>query len=73
MIDPIDANLLYLGVSGGGVFKSADGGATWMPFNAGLANRNVRSLAFAPGGGHVLYAGTAGGVFKIVDDGGARP
>ncbi len=71
VIDPIDSNLLYLGVSGSGVFKSADGGATWMPFNAGLANLNVRSLAFAPGCGHTLYAGTGGGVFKIVDDGGA--
>ncbi len=71
VIDPVDANRLYLGVSGGGVFKSADGGTTWMPFNAGLANLNVRSLAVAPGGGHILYAGTSGGVFKIVDDGDA--
>lgn len=71
VIDPIDANLVYLGLAGGGVFKSGDGGATWMPFNAGLANLNVRSLAFAPGGGHTLYAGTSGGVFKIMDDGGA--
>ena len=73
MIDPADLNLVYLGISGGGVFKSADGGATWTPYNAGLVNLNVRSLAFAPGSGHILYAGTSGGVFKIVDNGGVQP
>ncbi|MET0909022.1 MAG: glycosyl hydrolase [Ilumatobacteraceae bacterium] len=36
-IDPRDADHLYLGLSGGGVFESTDGGADWQPINAGLA------------------------------------
>lgn len=67
VIDPADSSALYAGASGGGVFKSSDGGATWTAFNDGLANRDVRVLAVAPGSGHTLYAGTSGGIFKIVD------
>jgi len=34
-IDPRDSGHLYLGLSGGGVFESVDGGADWAPLNAG--------------------------------------
>ena len=54
------------------MFKSSDGGASWIRFSDGLSNRNVRALALAPGasGPNILYAGTSGaGVFKILDDG----
>lgn len=36
-VDPRDARHLYLGVSSGGVFESADAGASWRPLNAGCA------------------------------------
>ncbi len=35
IVDPRDANHLYVGMSGGGVFESSDKGATWNPLNAG--------------------------------------
>jgi hypothetical protein len=35
LVDPRDADHLYLGLSGGGVFESTDGGAEWRPLNAG--------------------------------------
>ncbi len=37
IVDPRDADHLYLGMSSGGVFESTDGGADWAPLNAGLA------------------------------------
>ncbi len=37
LVDPRDAGHLYLGLSGGGVFESTDGGADWRPLNAGCA------------------------------------
>jgi len=37
IVDPRDASHLYLGLSGGGVFESTDGGADWHPLNAGCA------------------------------------
>jgi photosystem II stability/assembly factor-like uncharacterized protein len=36
-IDPRDPNHIYIGMSSGGVFESADRGANWKPLNAGLA------------------------------------
>ncbi|HSG89958.1 MAG TPA: hypothetical protein VLA56_12155 [Pseudomonadales bacterium] len=40
-IDPRDPRHLYVGLSGGGVFESTDGGADWAPLNAGCeANFN---------------------------------
>ncbi len=41
-IDPRDPRHLYLGLSGGGVFESTDGGADWAPLNRGCA------MDFAP-------------------------
>lgn len=35
IVDPRDANHLYVGMSGGGVFESTDKGATWTPLNKG--------------------------------------
>ena len=34
-VDPRDPDHLYIGLSGGGVFESTDGGADWAPLNAG--------------------------------------
>jgi photosystem II stability/assembly factor-like uncharacterized protein len=36
-LDPRDANHIYFGISTGGVFESADKGATWTPLNKGCA------------------------------------
>ncbi len=35
IVDPRDANHLYIGMSGGGVFESTDKGGTWTPLNKG--------------------------------------
>jgi hypothetical protein len=37
LIDPRDARHLYIGVSTGGFFESADRGGTWAPLNKGVA------------------------------------
>jgi hypothetical protein len=36
-VDPRDPAHLYIGLSGGGVFESTDGGADWRPLNLGCA------------------------------------
>jgi hypothetical protein len=36
-VDPRDPQHLYIGLSGGGVFESIDGGADWRPLNRGCA------------------------------------
>jgi hypothetical protein len=37
VVDPLDADHLYIGISAGGVFESRDAGATWSPLNKGVA------------------------------------
>ena len=66
-IDPANANILYLGTSNGGVFRSTDGGVNWSAYNDGLGNLQIRALVLAPGNAHTVYAGTPGGVFKLLD------
>jgi len=49
IVDPRDANHLYLGMSGGGVHESTDRGATWKPLVQGLevvAGFDAANLAF---------------------------
>jgi photosystem II stability/assembly factor-like uncharacterized protein len=36
-LDPRDARRMYVGISTGGSFESADGGVTWTPLNKGVA------------------------------------
>ena len=62
------AGVLYAGTSGG-VFKSADGGASWSWSSRGLPG-GVVSLAVAPSNNMVLYAGTFNDLF-LSRDGGA--
>jgi len=56
-------NTLYAGTSGDGVYKSLDGGVSWVKFNDGLSNLRIRALVKT----NTLYAATAGGIFKLVD------
>ena len=52
----------------GAVFKSSDGGASWVPANSGLNHTAVLTLAIDPKNPRTLYAGTVpGGIFKSVD------
>jgi hypothetical protein len=56
----------YMGGTGGGVWKTADGGLTWLPvsdkvFTAG----SVGALAVAPSDPNVVYAGTGESPIKV--------
>lgn len=54
-------------VSGGGAFRSEDGGKTWA--SAGLQGEAVRALAQSASNPEVLVAGTRTGVFRSEDAG----
>lgn len=50
---------LYTGSLGHGVYRSTDGGMTFVPANTGMASVTTRAVAIQPGGsGSTLYAGT---------------
>lgn len=62
---------LYAAVEGG-VYKSTNGGKTWIACNRGLSNRLVRTLVLDPDRADVLYAGTRGGRVYMTEDGGGH-
>jgi len=74
-IDPHNPNIVYaslwqqqqgfsengsFGGAGGGIFKSSDGGTTWMQLTAGLPGVIEANLAIAPSNPNVIYAMVAG-------------
>ncbi|HZD06363.1 MAG TPA: hypothetical protein VE173_15740, partial [Longimicrobiales bacterium] len=64
LLDPADPELVYIGTDLG-VFVSASGGGTWMPFGDGLPTVAVFDLAAEPEAG-ILVAGTHGrGAFSL--------
>ena len=48
----------YFGATGGGIWKTTDGGASWIPVSDGqLANGDVGAIAVAESDPNVVYAG----------------
>jgi photosystem II stability/assembly factor-like uncharacterized protein len=76
LVDPTNASILYVAFSGGGVWKSTDGGTTWVPKTETLGSLSVGSLAMDPNNSSVLYLGlgdpfdgTGIGLVKSTDGG----
>ena len=78
IVDPGDADILYAsgyypsGDDGTGsfsnppgVFRSDDGGATWLSISAGLQARSVLAMTLDPFQPHVLHLGTNTGVWSM--------
>ena len=74
--DPANTNIVYLGTSGGGVWKTTDGGTTWAAKTETLGALAVGSLAMDPNSSSTLYLGlgdpfdgTGVGMSKTTDGG----
>jgi len=75
-IDPNSANTIYAGFSGGGVWKTLDGGSNWAPLTESLGTLSVGALAMDPSNTNTLYLGlgdafdgTGIGMMKTTDGG----
>jgi hypothetical protein len=68
-VDPTNANIVYAGSYGAGMYKSSDAGLTWQAINNGLSNWSIQTVSLTPDGG-TLFAGTYGsGIFRSQDGG----
>ncbi len=72
MVDRRDSRRVFaatrsLGESGGGVYRSDDGGATWRP--SGLSGQAVRAIVQSDADPSLMFAGTLDGVYRSRDDG----
>lgn len=79
-IHPRDDDTLYMGAADGGIWKTTDGGATWVSIGAELDTQAIGAIAVGSGKRHALYVGTGEastnqdsyfglGVFRSTDDG----
>lgn len=64
VINPENPDIMYAGGVAGGVWKTINGGNSWVALDDLMANIAVGSLAMDPADPNVLYAGTGEGFFN---------
>lgn len=78
--DPNNANVLWIGSAGGGIWKSTNSGSSWTPINDFMSTLSITSLVFDPSTTNTMYAATGegfhnsdalpgAGIFKSTDGG----
>ncbi len=55
---PTNPNIMYVGTATGGIWKSTDGGNTYVPLTDNLPSFSIFSLALDPANPNIIYAGT---------------
>ena len=71
-VNPNNGNVVYIGTAGGGVWRTPDGGANWVPiFDRQIVARHRRAegIAIDPSDTSTLYIGTSGRVHRQVPAG----
>ncbi|WP_420379964.1 T9SS type A sorting domain-containing protein [Gilvibacter sp.] len=81
-IDPIDPDTYYVGAASGGIFKSTDAGATWLPIFDGQQYLSIGDIEISATDSNKIYVGTGepnagggslaydgNGIFKSTDGG----
>ena len=63
-IDPVNPSVMYMGGVSGGVWKTTNGGGSWVAIGDELANIAVNSMAMDPRDSNTLYVGTGEGYFR---------
>ena len=58
---PTDANIIYVGVPAGGLWKTTDGGSTWTPMSDSLASLGVSGIAVDHNNPNTVYILTGDG------------
>jgi photosystem II stability/assembly factor-like uncharacterized protein len=77
---PGEPSTYYFGAVAGGVWKTTDGGVTWIPIFDRQANSSIGAIAIAPSDPNIIYVGTGeqclrnditrgDGVYKSTDAG----
>ena len=75
-VHPSDSNIIYVGATLGGLWKTTDGGQNWIPLTDKLPVMRVGAIALDPKNPDIIYCGTGSslfrggaGIFKSIDGG----
>ncbi|MCX7823829.1 MAG: hypothetical protein N2260_10375 [Syntrophobacterales bacterium] len=72
-LDPESDDIVYVATNGRGIYRTTNGGISWLPIHYGLSNHHVKTsqgLVTVPGRPGLLYVSTlGGGVYKSNDRG----
>jgi photosystem II stability/assembly factor-like uncharacterized protein len=68
-VDPKDANILYAGTFGGGIWKSKDGGASWTRLPGVPYQETVNAVAVSPADSRTVLAGGDNAIYRSADAG----
>jgi len=77
VVDWINPDIIFIGTGdrdagdapGLGVFKSIDGGLTWVQWNTGMGTRTVGDILQHPTNNQIMIAATNGGIYRTTDAG----
>lgn len=64
-IDPNNPLIIYAGSVSGGIWKSTNGGNSWLPKTDFAQNLVIGSIAIDPANTNIIYAGTGEGYFNV--------
>jgi photosystem II stability/assembly factor-like uncharacterized protein len=56
-IDPYTSQVVYIGSSNDGIYKTTNGGDSWRPIGTGLGSSHITSIVINPGNQQLLYVG----------------
>ncbi len=79
-VDETNTDTIYVGTAAGGVFKTTNGGTTWLPIFEHEVTASIGALAIAPSSHNTIYVGTGeannrqsaswgAGMYKSLDGG----
>ena len=57
-VHPTDPNIVYVGAAAGGIWKTTNGGTTWIDKSDGLSRLTFGAIAIDPNNTNIIYAGT---------------
>lgn len=69
VIDPYNSDKIYVGLKGGGIYKTANQSLFWYPILTNFSNYNILSLKIHPDQSNSIYAGTEDGLYKSTNEG----